>query len=187
MSQFVCALCGEGFEQKSRYERHMASSHPPRAVSAADLEEALVGIDFPKSKPELVEYASRRLPPESEVLRVLKALPGRVYRDAAEVGVAFGEAKAPGHPRSAKQVAASEPPGRRGGRAAATEAVSAAAVAKILGGVDFPKTKAELLEHADKNRMRVADSDGVLQVIERFPNRRYTSMADVEVEVGKIL
>jgi hypothetical protein len=187
MAQFVCKLCGKGFEQKSRYERHMASSHPPRATSAADLEEALAGIDFPKSKPELVAYASQRLPPGSEVLDALDALPDRVYRDAAEVGVAFGEAKAPGPPRSAEDVAASEPPGQRGGRAAANEAVSAAAVAKMLGGIDFPRSKAELVAHAEHNRSRMADPEGVLRVLRHLPQRRYTDMADVEVEVGKIL
>ncbi|WP_437743169.1 DUF2795 domain-containing protein [Sorangium sp. So ce1504] len=187
MAQFVCKLCGEGFEQKSRYERHMAASHPPRATSAADLEEALTGIEFPKPKPELLAYASQRLPPGSAVLDALAILPDRVYRDAAEVGVAFGEAMAPGRPRSAEDVAASEPPGRRGGRAAATEAVSAAAVAKMLGGIDFPKSKAELLAHAEHNHSRLADPEGILRVLQKLPQRRYTNMADVEMEVGKIL
>jgi hypothetical protein len=71
----------------------MASAHPPPAVNAADIEKALAGIDYPKSKRELVEYAARRVPPNSEVLRTIRMLPDRNYRDAAEVAVAFGELK----------------------------------------------------------------------------------------------
>ncbi|HJY14480.1 MAG TPA: hypothetical protein VJ225_00525 [Nitrososphaeraceae archaeon] len=37
-SQFNCSICGDGFEQKSRLERHIATSHPPSAPSAADVE-----------------------------------------------------------------------------------------------------------------------------------------------------
>ncbi|WP_308367781.1 MULTISPECIES: hypothetical protein [unclassified Microbulbifer] len=46
MAQFSCDTCGETFDQKSRYERHKMTSHPPRAPSAADLEKALGGVDF---------------------------------------------------------------------------------------------------------------------------------------------
>ena len=41
-------------------ERHMATSHPERAPSAADVEKALGGIDYPKVKEELVSHASQR-------------------------------------------------------------------------------------------------------------------------------
>jgi hypothetical protein len=93
MAQFVCEYDGETFEQKSRYERHMAAAHPPRAVNAADLEHALAGIDLPQRKRGLVAYAARRLPPDSKVLRAIRALPARTYRTAAEIAKGFGESK----------------------------------------------------------------------------------------------
>lgn len=94
MAQYVCELDGETFDQKSRYDRHMASAHPPHAVTAADLEKAIAGIDLPKTKEELVEYAASRQPPDSEVLRVLRQLPARTFRTAADIAKAFGQLKA---------------------------------------------------------------------------------------------
>jgi hypothetical protein len=37
----IMSACGQGFEQKSRLARHMHTSHPPSAPSAANLENAL--------------------------------------------------------------------------------------------------------------------------------------------------
>jgi hypothetical protein len=175
MAQFNCPFCGEGFEQKSRYERHLAEAHPAPAVTAADLETTLAGIAFPADKRALVAHAAHRLPADAEVLRALEALPERTYRDAAEVAIAFGESKAGGTPRTARAVAAEEPPSRRGGRAAATEAVSAAAVAKALGGIDFPKSKAQLVAYA----ARVATGEEIVRLLERLPERRYADMAEL--------
>jgi hypothetical protein len=61
-----------------------------RAVSAADVEKALGGIDFPKSRDELVEYAASRLPPDSEVLDAIRKLPDETYRTASDVAQGFG-------------------------------------------------------------------------------------------------
>jgi hypothetical protein len=35
LAQFVCPYCGKGFEQKSKIQRHIQTSHPPAAPSAA--------------------------------------------------------------------------------------------------------------------------------------------------------
>ena len=64
MPQFKCSICGDGFEQKSRLQRHIDTSHPPQAPSAADVEKVLAGIDYPKTKdglspifiPESINY-----------------------------------------------------------------------------------------------------------------------------------
>ena len=177
-SQFTCNVCGDGFEQKSRLERHMATAHPPSAPSAADVENVLSGIQYPKTKEDLVEYASRKASTvRQELLDLIKSLPDRTYRDSAEVAIALGELKSRKKPRSA-----------RGGRAAvASSSISAATVAKVLSGIDFPKSKDALVQYAGHNldnREKVEYTAEVLKVLEKLPSRRYSNMADVEYEVG---
>src|ERR671923_1740165 len=182
--QFECSICGQGFEQKSRLERHMASSHPPQAPSAADIENVLSGIHYPKSKEDLVQYASQK---ESvigqDLFDLIKSLPSRVYRDSADVAVALGELKSGKRMRGAEEIAASEQPSKKGGRTAATSSsMSAAAIAKVLSGIDFPKRKNSLKEYAEKNisKVQIGDPNAILDVIDRLPDREYDDMADVE-------
>ena len=93
MAQFTCRVCGDNFDQKSRFERHMATSHPESAPSAADIEKTLSGIQYPKSREELVDYASGRVSDDEELINLIRSLPSRRYRDAAEVAIALGEVK----------------------------------------------------------------------------------------------
>jgi hypothetical protein len=88
---FVCPYDGEAFEQKSRYERHLASAHPQHAPTAADVQKALAGVDYPKSHDDLVAYAAARLPADSPVHDLIRSLPDRTYQDAADVSVGLGE------------------------------------------------------------------------------------------------
>lgn len=188
MAQFTCKICGDGFEQKSRFDRHMATSHPKRAPSAADVEKALSGIQYPKTKEEIINYASAKISDE-ELMKMIKSLPAREYRDSAEVAIALGEVKQKQGIRSAEEVAKTEAPGARGGRAAATSSVSAAAIAKVLSGVNFPKNKGELRDHAQKHvtDVNVTDPQRILTVIDNLPDRDYQNMADVENSLGGIL
>ena len=187
MAQFTCEICHEGFDQRSRYERHMASSHPERAPSAADVEKALTGMTFPSGKRDLVSHASPRVRGNAALRHLLESLPERQYRDAADVAIALGEMKSGGRIRTAKEVEASEAPSEKGGRTAASGAVSAAAVATMLAGIDFPVSKAELLQHARTNASNIAAPQAVLSVLDRLPEERYADMADVERAFGTIV
>jgi hypothetical protein len=188
MSQFKCEICGDGFEQKSRFERHMATSHPERAPSAADVEKILAGIQYPRTKEELSRYASQQASDE-ELKKLVASLPTRTYRDAAEVAIALGEVKKKQGVRSAEQVARTEAPSIKGGKAAATDAVSAVAVAKALGGIDFPKRKDDLKEYAKSHvsETGIKDAEAILDVIGRLPDKEYANMADVEKSIGQVL
>jgi hypothetical protein len=187
-SQFSCNICGDGFEQKSRLERHMATSHPPQAPSAADLEKALSKIHYPKTKEELIEYASHKSSNE-ELLNLIKSLPERTYRDSAELAIALGELKSGREFRTAKEVEASEQSSKIGGKTAVkSSSISAATIAKILSAIDFPKSKDSLKQYA-KNRISKADVEDVetvLDILDDLPAREYTNMADVEHEVGRL-
>src|SRR5919202_3645189 len=76
--------------------------------------------------------------------------------------------------------------GKVGGAAAASRAPSAAAIAKILSGADFPKKKNELIEYAEGNKAKVEASEEVIQTIKELPDRTYINMADVEKAVGEV-
>jgi muconolactone delta-isomerase len=187
-SQFSCNICGDGFEQKSRLERHMATSHPPQAPSAADLEKALSKIHYPKTKEELIEYASHKSSNE-ELLNLIKSLPERTYRDSAELAIALGELKSGREFRTAKEVEASEQSSKIGGKTTVkSSSISAATIAKIFSAIDFPKSKDSLKQYA-KDRISKADVEDVetvLDILDDLPAREYTNMADVEHEVGRL-
>jgi hypothetical protein len=187
--QFTCAMCGQGFEQKSRLERHIDTSHPPSAPSAADVEKALSGIQYPKTKEDVVEYASqKRSTVGKDLFELIKSLPNRTYRDSAEVAVALGELKGGKGFRTAKQAEAAEQPSKKGGKAAVKSSISAAAIAKSLSDIDFPKTKRSLKQHVQKHisKVKVKDPKAILSILDQIADRKYNDMAEVEQEIGKI-
>jgi hypothetical protein len=58
----------------------METSHPPSAPSAADVEKALAGIDYPKSKQDLMQYISQKSSTiGSDLAQLIQTLPERNY------------------------------------------------------------------------------------------------------------
>ena len=195
-SQFTCQICGQGFEQKSRLERHVITSHPEPAPSAADVEKALAGIRFPKSKDEIISYiSSRQKEPkvkEEELLDLIESMPDRTYKDSAEVAIAIGDIKSGRKKnRSAKEVESSEPPSKKGGRMAASSSIAAATLAKALSGIDLPQSKEKINKYVNKNIAKMSNNKDmqskILKIFERLPKKDYKDMADIEKEINKIL
>jgi hypothetical protein len=76
--------------------------------------------------------------------------------------------------------------GKIGGRAAATKSTSAAAIAKMLSGIEFPKNKNELVECAKGNKDKVDNAGSIIDTVKELPTRTYRNMTDVEQEIGRI-
>lgn len=74
----------------------------------------------------------------------------------------------------------------KSGHAAATKGTSAASVAKLLKGIDFPANKNDLVKQAQQNKGTVENTDAVIDTIHQLPDKEYNSMADVEHEVGQV-
>lgn len=62
------------------------------AVSAADVEHAIKGVDFPASRKKLVEQAESNNA-SSDVVQVIKELPKYRFNSPIDVSKAFGKEK----------------------------------------------------------------------------------------------
>lgn len=96
-----------------------------------------------------------------------------------------------------KELSEDEIPGRKGGKiggkVASTKAVSAAAITKLLTGINLPKSKVGLVEYAEKIKSKarkqeqILDPKEVIDAIKELPsNRSYYTMADVTEALGEI-
>lgn len=170
MAQFTCEICGAEFEQKSRYEQHMLTSHPQQAVSAADIEKALKGVEFPRSRNELAEAVDEE---HRDVKDIIKHLPDQQYRDAAEVARAFGELRT-------HEKGADNQPSKTGGEHA-MQSPSAARFASLFAGMHFPASRAQLINHA-----RAKASEQEMDTLKQFGEHNYKSMAEVTEELKQV-
>jgi hypothetical protein len=76
--------------------------------------------------------------------------------------------------------------GKIGGKAAANKGASAAAIAKILSGIQFPKKKEEVVVYARKNKSKLDNPEEVLRTINEIPNRTYHTIVEVEKASGEV-
>ncbi|MGI5991074.1 MAG: DUF2795 domain-containing protein [Methanosarcina sp.] len=67
-------------------------------TSMADVEHSLKGIDFPKSKNEIVSYAQQH-GANNEIVSDLQSLPDRTYSNAADVAQEFSGKRFSGESR----------------------------------------------------------------------------------------
>jgi hypothetical protein len=91
--------------------------------------------------------------------------------------------------RDAAEVEATEQPSKKGGRMAATSSISAAAIARLLTGIHFPKNKSNLRNYAKKNIPKVnsTDPNKILDILNSLPDIEYRDMADVEKSIGNLI
>jgi hypothetical protein len=88
-----------------------------------------------------------------------------------------------------KTLSDEEAPGRGGkvgGKIAASSSASAASVAKVLSGIEFPKNKDELIHYAEQNKDRVSEPDAVIETLKELRDTHFENMADVEKALGNI-
>ncbi|HZD35831.1 MAG TPA: DUF2795 domain-containing protein [Nitrososphaeraceae archaeon] len=84
--------------------------------------------------------------------------------------------------------------GRIGGKVAATKSTSAAAITKLLSGIDLPKNREGLVEYAEKVKSKsrqtlkqVDVTQDIIDTIKELPgNRSYRTMADITEALGEI-
>jgi hypothetical protein len=184
--QFSCPFCGDGFNQKSKLQRHIQTAHPPSAPSAADVQRLLKGITYPKTKEELFEIATQKMFATSpDVLSLIDSLPERNYRDSAEVAVALGELKSGKRPRSAANVTKLEAPSKKGGTIALkSRKISAAGIASALRGITFPKSKRGIIMHVRKQDN--PNKEEIISILRRISDKEYQKLVQVEKEIGKL-
>ncbi|MFB5600831.1 MAG: C2H2-type zinc finger protein [Nitrososphaeraceae archaeon] len=189
-SQFICEICGKGYEQKSRLDRHLLTSHPKPALSIADVEKILSNITFPKSKKEILGFVNSRQNAETtdNLLALVKNLPNLKYRDSAEVAKALGEMKSGKKIRSAEDVESSLSPSKKGGNIAAKYSISAATLARALSGINLPQSKENINKYLKKNisKMNKDLQTDILKIYSKLPRKKYKDMTDIEKELSQI-
>lgn len=185
-AQFVCPFCSKGFNQRSRLQRHEETAHPPNAPSAADLQKALKGIRYPKTKEEIIQIVRQKTSILSpEVLNLISSLPKRSYHDSAEVAKALGEIKSGKRPRSALSIAKSEHPSKKGGRSALkSRKISASGIAVALKGINFPNSKRGIMRHVRKQQHSMKEE--IISILLRISDIEYLNLVQVEKEVGRV-
>ncbi|MFP4444572.1 MAG: DUF2795 domain-containing protein, partial [Spirochaetia bacterium] len=166
--EYICPACGKSFDSRSVFTRHLQTSHPEKAVSAADIEKAIAGIDFPQTRGGVLNYAGEK-GVEDRVLEAIENLPDKTYHDAAEFAASYQEAVT-GKPKRMRK-----PPSRK-----AVESGSAAGLAKALEGLAMPADKKAILNHAKNKNAQ----ESVLEKVKKLPDREYHTMADVMKGLG---
>jgi hypothetical protein len=76
--------------------------------------------------------------------------------------------------------------GKLGGRAAAKRAPSAAAITRLLGGIDLPKSRRAILAYARRHKERLENPEEALELLGQLPEEEYKTMAEITAKLGEI-
>ena len=102
----------------------------------------------------------------------------------------FPEAEEIPMTQEVKQLSPEEAPGviggKIGGKAAITRGYSAAAITKVLSGIEFPKDKNKVIDYAEKNKTELDEAEQVINTLKEIPDKTYHNMAEVEKALGTI-
>jgi hypothetical protein len=144
-----------------------------------DVEEEL-GIDIDEqNETENSADIFKDLKIKKEQIPLKPLLKGR-FPEAEEIPMA----------QEVKQLSSGEAPGVRGGKiggkAAATRGASAAAITKILSGIEFPKDKNKVIDYAEKNKTKLDEAEQLINTLKKLPDKTYHNMAEVEKALGTI-
>ena len=63
-----------------------------------------------------------------------------------------------------------------------SQSISPAIIQKFLGGIDYPASKQDLINHAKKSN---AD-ESVLGILNKIPDQQFNSPADVSKAIGMV-
>ncbi|WP_438040844.1 DUF2795 domain-containing protein [Sorangium sp. So ce128] len=159
------------------------------AAHAEDVEEELgVRIDTEDKKLSTAEVCRElRLHCERERVKPLLTgdFPSMVDVPPAETGDG-GERAGGEEVRRLPPSTSPSKAGKRGGAAAAKRAPSAAAITKLLAGIDFPKNRAGIVAYARQHGDRIDNPEEAIAVLSHLPDRRYEKMADVAAGLGRV-
>jgi Protein of unknown function (DUF2795) len=103
------------------------------------------------------------------------------------------EASAANDKKLSKDVTPGSKGGKIGGKVASIKAASAAAITKLLNGIDLPKSRDGLIEYAEKvesearQQEQIEVPQNIIDTIKQLPsNRSYYTMADITKALGEI-
>jgi hypothetical protein len=157
---------------------------------AKDVEEELdIQIDAEDEKLSTAEVCQElRLNCERERVKPLLTgeFPDKVEVPPAETGDGGGDRPGGEEVRRLPPEKSPSKAGKRGGAAAAKHAPSAAAITRLLAGIDFPKNRAGIVAYARQHGDRIENPEEAVEVLSHIPDRRYEKMADVTAGLGQV-
>src|SRR5215211_2315146 len=164
------SVAGPGHKRHNRREKEKPAMANDMPLHVANF---LGGIAYPVSKADLIDHV-RQQGADEDVVATLERLPDQTFREPFELSGAFGELEI-----GREERAFAEP-------LAAQGTWETLHVANFLGGIAYPVSKADLIDHV---RQQGADED-VVATLERLPDQTFREPFELsgafgELEIGR--